>query len=208
MKFKDITDGAWEERGVIGTRIEIEKGVLTVLWRNAPVLKTKFSPVEKDGGLELELKQNGLRYENDVKDYANVTRIFIKDGKMEFEEFFPISGASKNTLEKTASSRFGNYTICDDILKELQGTWRDERGWHELVFRKDTLTVFGRTIKIHALHSNYESAPKGEYLIVDADPSNYELYAMSRLTYYDGVLRGHELICDAPPATLLFKKVQ
>ena len=208
MKFKDITDGAWEERGVIGTRIEIEKGVLTVLWRNAPVLRTKFKPVEKDGGLELELKNNGLRYENDAKDYATVTRIFIKDGDLEFEEYFPITGPSKDVLQKTQCSRFGNYTICDDILRELQGTWRDSRGWHELVFRKDTLMVFGQTIKVHALRSNYESAPKDVYLIVDADPSRYELYGISRLEYRDGVLTGHELICDAPPVMLMFKKVQ
>ena len=41
-------DGAWEERGVIGTRIEIKGDKLTVLWRSGVVLETKFK-TERDG---------------------------------------------------------------------------------------------------------------------------------------------------------------
>ena len=39
-KIYSELSGAWEERGVIGTRIEIDGDDICVLWRNAPVLET------------------------------------------------------------------------------------------------------------------------------------------------------------------------
>ena len=121
MKTAKELNGAWEERGVIGTRIEIDGKNITVLWRNSPVLTTMFKLKDAEGGAELELKSNGLRYEGSKSDYATVTRIFYSEGRLIFEEHFPITGPSKTELTKTECSRFGNYTVCDNVLKELQG---------------------------------------------------------------------------------------
>ena len=193
-------EGAWEERGVIGTRIEIKGAVLTVLWRNTPVLETKYKPVPCDGGTELKLDRCGMRYPNSASDYASVTRLFYKDGQLTFDELFPISGPSSSVLTKTENSRYGNYTVTDGILKELQGKWIADCG-PELVFKGDTLTMYDRTIRIHVLQSNSEKG-SGCYLIVDADPSNYELHGISRLAYRGGMLSGMIPICDAKPIIL------
>jgi hypothetical protein len=198
--------GAWEERGVIGTRIEIKRRKLTVLWRNSPVLCTGFKAKKAENGYELELAERGLRYKGSNSDYASVTRLFYAEGRLTFEELFPITGPSTTVLTATKFSRYGDYTVCDKVLKELQGRWKEEYGSFELVFRKDTLELFGKTIKIHALHSNYEHTPEREFLIVDADPSKYELYGMTRLTYDGDTLRSSMIICDAPPHNMVFTK--
>ena len=67
-----MLDGAWEEKGVIGIRIEINGSHIVVLWRNSPVLDTKFQLVEGENEKELKLKKNGLRYEDDVSAEANM----------------------------------------------------------------------------------------------------------------------------------------
>jgi len=195
-----LLEGAWEERGVIGTRIEIEGKKLTVLWRNAPVLETAYKAVPCEGGIELKLERNGLRYAGSANDYASVTRLFYKEGQLVFDELFPISGPSSTTLTKTENSRYGDYTVTDGVLKELQGKWIADCG-PELVFKGDTLTMYDRTIRIHVLQSNSEKG-SGCYLIVDADPSNYELHGISRLAYRGGMLSGMIPICDAKPIIL------
>ena len=121
-------NGAYEERGVIGTRVEIEGKSITVLWRNRPVLETTFKTEETDGGYLLRLEDSGLRNAGDPHVYATVTRVFVHGGTMEFDEEFPISGPSKNRLEKTALTRYGNVTICDELLPDLEGTWKEADG--------------------------------------------------------------------------------
>ena len=75
--------GAWEEPGVIGTRLEIGRGALTVLWRNAPVLETPYSlRREEDGRLVLRLRKTGLRYAGAAEDYGAVTALYLLDGKL------------------------------------------------------------------------------------------------------------------------------
>ncbi|MBQ6183045.1 MAG: hypothetical protein IJK33_04075 [Clostridia bacterium] len=203
--YSELT-GAWEERGIIGIRIEINRRKLTVLWRNSPVLRTKYKAVKTENGYELALEERGLRYEGSDSDYASVTRLSYAEGRLTFEELFPITGPSTTVLTSTENSRYGDYTVCDNVLKELQGKWKEVYGSFELVFEKDTLYLFGRTIKIHVLHSNYERAPEREFLIVDADPSKYELYGMTRITYDGDTLRSSMIICDAPPHEMIFIK--
>ncbi|MBO4501469.1 MAG: hypothetical protein J5760_04430 [Clostridia bacterium] len=206
MKLEKELTGAWEERGVIGTRLEFKKNELTVLWRNTPVLVTKFKVKETEDGYELELKKNGLAYPDSAKEYASVTRVCYRKGRLLFEELFPISGPSKATLDKTEYSRYGNYTVRDEVLKELQGKWVDTNRHFDLEFKGDTLFLDGRNIKVHVLHANYESTPENLFIIADADPSNYELFFMSRLEYNGDVLQSHLLVCDAPSVQLTFRR--
>ena len=87
--YSELT-GAWEERGVIGDRVEIDGKRITVLWRNMPVLETKYKVEKSDGGYVLVLNETGLRYRSDASNYAELTRVFYKDGSLELTKFFPI----------------------------------------------------------------------------------------------------------------------
>ena len=132
-------NGAWEEPGVIGTRIEISGSRLTVLWRNSPVLETKFSTKKQAGRTDLLPKSRGFRYKSAISDYAELKELYFEDGKLVLIEHFPITGDSETKLEKTDRSRYGDYTIADEALNELKGTWIDDHGFLPLVFELNKL---------------------------------------------------------------------
>ena len=201
-------NGAWEERGVIGTRIEIDKNDISILWRNSPVLETVFTPVERDGGIELRLKKSGLRNASDSRDYAAVTMLFYRDGKLEFVEDFPISGKSSCVLTKTENSRYGNYDIADGMLEELRGEWKSKDGFFEVVISGDEMSINGEKTRIRVLRYRDSRADGGRYLIVDRDPSVCEFRGLSRFEYCGGRLTTQMLICDAPPVYVEFEKVK
>ncbi len=208
MLFSSELDGAWEEPGVIGTRIEISGKKINVLWRNSSVLETTFKTAARDGGRELCLKEKGVRNKGDAKPYADITGLFYKDGVLELTEFFPISGESKTLMKKTAHSRFGNYEIANEMLKELQGKWKDRDGIFELTIKKDVLTLTGKERKIVVLKSGSPEHP--EYTLADSDPSAYEFGDFTRFRYEGGVLRTKLIMFDAPspiPDTV-FEKVK
>ncbi|MBR7071318.1 MAG: hypothetical protein IKI29_04060 [Clostridia bacterium] len=200
-------NGAWEERGVIGTRIEIDGNKLTVLWRSAPVLETTFRMAQKDGLLELKLKHNGLRYQNDVKNYATIRRIIFADGKLEVTQDFPISGESQEILQKTDRTRYGNYEIDDSILPQLQGTWKSNDGYFEITFHKDKMNFCGLVTRVHALKPKNISNGAELYMIADQDSSVEGWHGFSRLQYYGGILTSTMFVCDAPSVQYIFKKV-
>ena len=205
MFKKSELDGAWEERGVIGTRIEIKGSKVTILWRNTPALETSFKKENGgDGKIILKLKETGLRNQNQGPVYATVTELSYKDGKLEFVEDFPISGVSRATLEKTLYSRYGAYEIVDEILPELKGEWSDEKGWFKLEFSGNQMKFQGEKRKIHVLRpiSGYRS----EFFIADEDPSCYDFRGFSRPVYSGGVITVQMMICDAPPVVIELKK--
>lgn len=195
---ENILNGAYEEEGVIGTRIEIDYPNILVLWRNSPVLKTTFE-IKGDA---LVLKENELKYENSDSSYANVTSIILKNGKLEFKEVFPITGESITVLSKTNKSRFGNFEIVDEIFKDLQGKWKGDNYIDELIIKGDTLILNDKKVDAHVLKSNSDR----HYKIVDQDPSNYSIFYFSSLEY-DGInLVGIIPVCDAKPIVVTFKK--
>lgn len=204
MIKKGLLDEAWEEYGVIGTRIEIHEPNITILWRNSPVLTTKFKKIQKKDGIELVLEKNGLRYENSFSDYATLVRVFYQEEKIEITKFFPITGDAHTILQRTDNSRFGNNKIVDEILKELEGTWRDEKGFYKLKFQNDELIMNDRKVKVHILHSNSLPDEIAEYKIVDQDPSKMELFNFSRLEYSNGRLIGYQMIYDAQLEKIIF----
>ena len=205
MKKNSPLNGAWEERGVIGTRIEIDVPHISVLWRNSPVLVTTFREQPTDGGVELKLKHSGLRYENADSDYAELKSLFLKDGKLRMTECFPISGENITSLEKTDRSRYGDFTVVDEVLKELSGEWREDGGFFPLKFHGDTLSVNGSKTKIHVLHSNSGYPPN--LRIVDADPSNYDIQMFMSLEYDGKEIIGRVMVFDASPMEFVYKKV-
>ena len=208
MKKYSELNGNWEERGVIGTRIEISNGKITILWRNSPTLQTSFG-VEKDGDtLILKLKDKKLRHWPSGEEYAEVALISYENDRLTFKEMFPISGVSTDILTKTETSRYGNYKIVDkDVFPLLNGKWEDESGYHKLKFSNGKLTINGETIKIHVLKSNYEYTPANEFKIVDEDPSKYEVLYLSHMTFSKGELTATIPVCDAPSIDVVFHRV-
>ena len=204
-KIYSELSGAWEERGVIGTRIEIDGDGVCILWRNSTVLETTYKAEERDGGYELVLRKTGMRYAGDAKDYAEVSGLFYNGEELVFTEDFPITGKSESRLTKTENSRYGNYTVCDEILKELAGTWKSGDGFVEAVFKGDSLTFCGERRKIHVLKPN---GTGGVYEIADADPSIYEMRGFSRLEYDGSALRTRMLVCDAPSVQYILTRTE
>ena len=202
-KYKRLY-GAWEERGVIGTRIEIEKKTVTVLWRGAPVLVSGYTVREDGEKLTLILKQNGMRYEHSTSDYAAVTELFEENGKLTFRELFPISGPSETVLTKTENNRYGNYEIVtNECLPLLAGSWKDDRGFYFMTFNKDILSIGGEKKKIVLLKSrNYPS----EIIVHAEDPSADMIDGLTNIVLRGDVLFATIPVCDAPSLELRFTK--
>ncbi len=203
---KQEWDGAWEEPGVIGTRIEIRNRKITILWRSSPVLETSFRVRKLSDGFQLQLKDTGMRYQRAPSDYARVSSIICHDDVLELTEFFPITGESKSVLRRTENSRYGNYTIADEKLTELQGCWADENQYIKLEFSGNVMKINGEKKSIHLLHSKSIDPSVQQYLIADEDPAVSGWDGISRLEYNGGALIGYVHVCDAPTVTILFGK--
>ena len=199
-------NGAWEEPGVLGTRIEIGGRKLTVLWRNAPVLETTFRLGKGSEGRELILKKRGLRYPDAGADYAEITGLRYLDGTLTLTEHVPITGESRTAMKKTEHSRYGNYSVENEILKELRGTWKSGDGFRTLAFRGDEMSLGDFRTRVCVLRSRDPYAPPGRYLIADRDPSVFGWQGFDRFVYEGGVIRGQMMICDARPAVVEFTK--
>lgn len=200
-------NGAWEEKGVIGTRVEIKGKNITVLWRNSPVLKTTFSAVEEGGKVILEPAGKGLRYTGAYTDYATVESIVLKDEKLEFKKIFPITGESLEVLTKTQNSRYGAYDIEDGVLKELKGTWKSDDGRFEIAFSGNMFVFENERRKVHVLKPKNATGSTC-YIIADEDPSQYDFNGFSRPEYSDGVIRMRMKVCDAPQINIVLRKVK
>ena len=199
-----VYEGNWDERGVVGTRIEITKRTVTILWRGAPVLETRYKAVKDGEKIRLVLKENGMRYAPTSPAYATVTALFYEDYKLHFHEDFPISGPSEAILEPTENNRYGFYSIEDDkVLPLLQGSWAEEGGYFTLTFQKNRMTSERETTGIHVLRSRYRNAPE-VYKIVNEDAGKEDL-----LLDFDGETIEQTIpICDAPrPMKLIYHKV-
>ena len=194
-------NGAWEEPGVIGTRVEIEGSSINILWRNSTVLLTTFETAEKDGGVELILKDKGL-CDARPEPYATIQRLFVKDGKMSFVKLFSISGESTEVLKKTDQSRYGDVTVVNDILPELEGKWSAGSKFNEFSIKDGVLYVYDRKVKLIAVRRSYD----GETVIRDEDASKYDFGMYRFFEYRDSKLYTSMIIYDAPQIQLTFTK--
>ena len=195
--------GAWEEPGVIGTRIEIEGKKISVLWRNSPVLETSFKIKDTDGGTALILKDDKLRNPGDAAPYAKATGLVYANGTLTFTELFDIAGEKTMTLKKTEQSRYGNYTVVDkEMLPLLKGNWKSEDGSFELKISGNKITAGAEKTRIHVLKNNgYD-----EIKIADEDPVKYGLLHFVNVRYENGFIYADIPVCDAPSVTLRFTK--
>jgi len=198
--------GAWEEPGVLGTRIEIEGDKITVLWRSSPVLETAFRLKEGPGGQELRLKKRGLRHRSDGADYAEITGLTYSDGTLTLTECFPITGESRTEMKKTENSRYGNYSVENEVLGELQGVWKSTDGLFTLAFEGDEMRLGDFCTRVCVLRSRDSYAPPGRYVIADLDSSVYGWRGFDRFDYEEGRIRGRMMVCDARPMEVEFVK--
>ena len=192
IKYDEL-NGAWEERGVIGTRIEIYNKEISIFWQNIEVNSTTYVLQKEDEKLILKLKNNELKHK-DGRVYAIVEEISYNNGKLSFIKNFPITGKNEEVLSKTENSRYGNYEICDDILKEIKGVWTDGSEYMQIEIKNNVLKINGTTQKIHVLKS--KSAYDNEYKIVDIDPSVSSIGSFSKLLYKDGKIIAQIFVCD------------
>ena len=201
-KKNAIADGAWEEPGVIGTRIEIEGRKLTVLWRNTPVLETTFRTKKSWEVTELVPAARELSYTKGGPAYATVVSLVIEGDALIFTEHFPVTGQSTERLKRTEDSRYGNYDFADGILPELQGEWSTDDGSVTATVRGDSMTFGGVTKRIRVL------APRdgGAYRIATDNPAEYEFGYYTRPEYSGGVISAYETILDGPTVRVELKK--
>ena len=203
--MKDISvEGNYEVK-YIGMRIEIDKNRILFLWRNSPVLNTVFKLKEEDDRLYFILKNQDLAYVNSPTSYAKVSELYMKDGVLYLTEDFPFSGVSKDELYKTENSRFGAYDEADEILDELQGKWEEIDGNNTFVIKNNVLSFYGIEEKIKVLKNKKEKTPS--YLIVDEDPSVYDLkIGFTRFNYCGGIITTYMIVYDAESKMFMFKK--
>lgn len=200
-KKAGIAEGAWEEPGVIGTRIEIEGRKMTVLWRNSPVLETTFRTKTAGDLIELIPASNELSYTKGGPAYATVVSLVVDGDSLIFTEHFPVTGQSTERLKRTEDSRYGNYDFADNIIPELQGEWSTEDGSVTATVSGDVMTFGGVTKRIRIL------APKngGSYRIATDNPAEYEFGYFTRPEYSGGVISAYEIILDGPSVRIELK---
>ena len=197
MDIKKMLEGNWEERGVIGTRIEIEGSEIIFLWRSSHVLTTTFkTDLQPDGRIILKLKKNGLRYEYG-SDYATVEELYFLEGKLHCIKNFPISGISEDILMPTDNSRYGNVIIDDKLLDTVQGKWFDKDKFTEIEISGDTLKYRDQKTRIHAVVNRNGSSIRGEdFKIVDQNAVVDRMFCFEELYCINGSLTGFVLVCD------------
>ena len=202
MKNVDL-NGNWEPNH-IGPRIEISGKDITVLWRNSPVLQTKFKTKMVGDRTFLVLKENGLKYSKDSTPYATVDELYYESGRLYIVESFPISGISKDEFTKTENSRYGAYDVVNELLPSLEGKWSSEDGYTTFTIKGNVLDLNGQKIKICVLKSkSYNS-----YKIVDEDPSHYEMgRGYRQFELFGDEIVTSMIVCDAPTVNIICKKI-
>lgn len=206
MNFEEELTGNWEEKGVIGSRIEISNDGIVFLWQSGVVLQTTFTAEETDAGvIELHLAENGLRDTGTASVYATVERLYYQDGKLYYTENFPISGLSEKVMSLTDRSRYGYVTINDDLLANVQGQWEDTFTGHfafEIV--GDQMTMDGTTFRIHAGVNRYRNRGE-EFSIIHQDPAVHGVGYFTEMIYKDGAVKAYLLVCDVGMHEVVFR---
>lgn len=203
-------DGAWEEKGVNGPRVEIKDNTLVRLWMASPVLETSFEIVEEGGKVVLKLEHSGLRDSGSVDAYATIKECYYDGAALVMVDEYRFAGETTLRLFPTTNSRYGNVSIInDEILPLLQGRW--ESKYTDLEFDGGVLSIFGHALSkpetvtqiVVAKPNGYDN---GEVKILDKDPSNHSIGSFDYMRYGDGVLKAYVTVCDAQPMEVVFIK--
>ena len=206
-------EGAWQPDDY-GTRVEITGDTLLLLWRNAPVLETKFSVSREGGKYVLHLEKTEQRDARDGRVYGHVTGCWVEDGVMHLLQRYEIAGDDEELLRPTKESRYGDVTlVTEKYLPRLRGLWRTKDGgrWE--------LEIVGETLR-------YRDGREGEWRetipivvtrdtdeperirIVHRDPSEENVACFFELKYVRDRLVAREIIADGDSPKIVFEKVK
>lgn len=203
-------DGAWEETGVVGPRVEIKDNMLVRLWQASPVLETRFETVEDGGKIVLKLEHDGLRSAGSLDAYAVIKECYFNGTALVFVDDYRFSGESTVKMYPTKNSRYGNVTLInDEVFPLLQGRWVSR--YTDLVFEGSTMSICGSGIQnadevfeiVAARHNDYA---KGDVMILNKDPAKHGFGSFSRLEYQNGELIASVDVCDAETMKVVFTK--
>ncbi|MBQ9461674.1 MAG: hypothetical protein IJU51_07170 [Clostridia bacterium] len=208
MVDKTELKGNWEQRGVNGTRIEINENRITVLWMSAVVLSTTFEICgSADGGTELLLNDRGLKNPGYSESYATVERLIYNNGQLRFVKNFDISGLSEETLTRTENSRYGNVTIKDELLDTIQGSWvMQGRGSGMFTIEGNRLTIGADSFVVRAAVNNGCSSRGESFAIINRDPAVKGMGYYSEMLCFGDEIRAYIMVCDLGMQELKFKR--
>ena len=200
-------DGAYVPAdGSYGLRLEISGSSFLLLWRNSPVLDTKFKTAAEGEEVKLIPKDNGLRNAAGQDPYATLTDCRLSGDKIILTEFFPISGESVTEMKKTEDSRYGRVTIENEtVLPMLKGVWADERGFLKLKFDGETVTVNGEE-KVKIAVTRYIGDTSNNWHIVNKDPSKDYISHFIPFDFDGSTIRTGIPVCDAPTMWIYLTK--
>lgn len=206
-------NGAWEPRGYVGPRVEINENEMVRLWKNRPVLVTTFTVEEAQEQINLTLAETELRNSEGEKPYATVKECFLRDGTLVFVDDFTITGESREELMKTENSRYGNVVIVDDqCLSRLQGEWQCDDGYTRIAFQGNKMRFgYGEELphEVEIITVKYRSESEGErFYIRNRDPAMDGVGMFGQITCEGQWLHTYIPVCDARPADMLFKKIE
>ena len=100
-------DGAWEETGVIGPRLEIDGDKVIFLWQASVVLETTFKTIQEGGKTVLKLEHNGLRSEGSLDPYAVIKEFYFNGTALVTVTDFRFSPAQDRDLLRPAHEETG-----------------------------------------------------------------------------------------------------
>ncbi len=208
MVDKNELKGNWEQRGVIGTRIEIVDNRITVLWMSCPVLSTTFEICDSaDGGTELLLNDRGLKNKGCSESYATAEHLIYSGGQLRFVKNFDISGLSEETLTRTDNSRYGNVTIKDELLERIQGRWvMQGRGSGAFTIEGSRLTIGADSFTIRAAVNNGYSSRGEDFAIINCDPAVKGMGYYSEMLCFGDEIRAYIMVCDLGMQELKFRR--
>ena len=205
-------EGAWQPDD-FGTRVEITGDTMLVLWRNAPVLETKFTVSGEGGKRVLHLEKDEMRNARDGRVFARITGCWVEDGMMHLLQHYDIAGDDEEILKPTKESRYGDVTVVSEkMMPRLRGRWITESdGGGEMEFIDGTLRCRLRNEKWNGpvpIAVTRDNDEPERIRIVHRNPAEQDILYFFDLRYVDGKLVARVHIDDDDPIRLVFEKAR
>ena len=202
-------DGAWEETGVIGPRLEIDGDKVIFLWQASVVLETTFKTIQEGGKTVLKLEHNGLRSEGSLDPYAVIKEFYFNGTALVTVTDFRFSGVCETKFHLTNHSRYGNVTLVnDEYLPQLSGVW--ESKYTDLIFEGDKLSICHHGITKPERELTIVCARRNNAQckvdILDKDPSKHNIGEFYSVVFSGGKLTACIDVCDDKPVIVDFTK--
>lgn len=207
----DRFNGAWEEKGVIGPRVEIQGNRLVRLWNANIVLETDFETFEEGGKTVLKLVHSGLRDSSSIDPYATIKECYYDGAALVFIDEYRFAGETELRMTPTSNSRYGNVTIVsDEVMPQLQGKW--ESKYTDLLFEGSFLSISGHGLNkpesvTQVVAVKHNSQDSDEIFIIDKDPAKKSIGTYTSIIFCDGSLKAYVRVSDTQSMEVAFTKL-